>query len=473
MHLRRIELVDFRIFAAASFVPAGEGTTVITGPNGTGKTSVLEAMVYLGTQRSFRGAPREALVRTGCSRAIVRAELQHDASPQLVEAEVVPGGRSRTQVNRKVARGRRDLAAAAPCTIFSPDDLALISGGPSLRRDLLDDALGLVDPEGARAADEVDRILRQRAALLRQAGGRMNRRRDEHAGRVGPTAGRCGKDPGHRPRAVGQRARAVRRPGLQPSRRYPGSGRGRPALPPQLDGGASRRPGRSSDGRPTARGQYGRTAPGRPGPVPVRQRGADARLAGRATLPGPGRCASGCTSWSWRGPVSPRSSCSTTSSPSWTRPAAGRLVAELPEGQSILTTAAPLPAGIEVAEIVDIAQVARGPMSGRGEAGAAGVDEGPRQVGAAIAKVLARIGAAPSPRDDGARLHPLGGAGGSRARRPICGRCGSRMPPWSSGPTIPPGPPGPGWKPRESWPDLRQLGDTSIERVEVVVQRPS
>ena len=174
MHLRRIELVDFRIFAAASFVPAGEGTTVITGPNGTGKTSVLEAMVYLGTQRSFRGAPREALVRTGCSRAIVRAELQNDAGPQLVEAEVVPGGRSRTQVNRKAARGRRDLAAAAPCTIFSPDDLALISGGPSLRRDLLDDALGLVDPEGARAADEVDRILRQRAALLRQAGGRMN-----------------------------------------------------------------------------------------------------------------------------------------------------------------------------------------------------------------------------------------------------------------------------------------------------------
>jgi DNA replication and repair protein RecF len=58
MTLEQIELLDFRIFTAAAFVPESEGTTVITGPNGTGKTSVLEAMVYLGTQRSFRGRNR-------------------------------------------------------------------------------------------------------------------------------------------------------------------------------------------------------------------------------------------------------------------------------------------------------------------------------------------------------------------------------------------------------------------------------
>jgi DNA replication and repair protein RecF len=65
------------------------------------------------------------------------------------------------------------LASAAPCTIFSPDDLSLISGGPRGRRELLDDTLALLDPEGARAADETERVLRQRAALLRQAGGRV------------------------------------------------------------------------------------------------------------------------------------------------------------------------------------------------------------------------------------------------------------------------------------------------------------
>src|SRR5580698_5571722 len=174
MSLEQIELIDFRIFTAASFTPEPEGTTVITGPNGTGKTSVLEAMVYLGTQRSFRGSPREALVRTGADRAIVRAEWRGEHSPTLIEAEVVLSGRSRTMINRKNAPGRKELGEAAPCTIFSPEDLELVRGGPSARRELLDDALGLLDPEGARAADATERVLRQRAALLRQAGGRVS-----------------------------------------------------------------------------------------------------------------------------------------------------------------------------------------------------------------------------------------------------------------------------------------------------------
>jgi DNA replication and repair protein RecF len=174
LSLQRIELTDFRIFGAGSFEPEANGTTVITGLNGTGKTSVLEAMVYLGSQRSFRGAPREALVRTGADRALVRAEWRGEHSPSLIEAEIVLGGRSRTMVNRKATNGRKELSSAAPCTIFSPEDLALVSGGPSIRRQMLDDAMALCDPEGSRAADMTDRVLRQRAALLRQANGRSS-----------------------------------------------------------------------------------------------------------------------------------------------------------------------------------------------------------------------------------------------------------------------------------------------------------
>ena len=174
MSIRHLELTDFRLFRAAVFEPQHDGTTVITGANGTGKTSVLEAIVYLGTRRSFRGAPSEALVRTEATTAIVRAEVAGETGPVSVDAEIAPGGRSRTRVNRKAASARKDLAAAIPCTIFSPEDLALVGGAPKGRRDLLDDALALLDPEGARAADESDRVLRQRAALLRQSGGRVS-----------------------------------------------------------------------------------------------------------------------------------------------------------------------------------------------------------------------------------------------------------------------------------------------------------
>ena len=172
MSVRHLELADFRIFRAVDVDLEAEGTTVITGSNGTGKTSVLEALAYLGTRRSFRGAPPEAMVRTGADSAIVRAELDGPDSPTLVEAQILPAGRSRTRVNRKSVSGRRDLGAAAPCILFSPDDLVIVSGGPKGRREVLDDALAVLDAEGARAADETERILRQRAALLRQAGGR-------------------------------------------------------------------------------------------------------------------------------------------------------------------------------------------------------------------------------------------------------------------------------------------------------------
>jgi DNA replication and repair protein RecF len=170
--LRHLELTDFRIFRHVSVAPEPEGTTVITGINGSGKTSVLEALAYLGTRRSFRGAPPEALVRTGAATAIVRAELDHGGIRSQVDAEIAPSARTRVRVNHKAVNARRDLAAAAPCTIFSPEDLVIISGGPKGRREVLDDALGLLDPEGARAADDTERALRQRAALLRQSGGR-------------------------------------------------------------------------------------------------------------------------------------------------------------------------------------------------------------------------------------------------------------------------------------------------------------
>lgn len=171
MSLQELELTDFRVFRGARFVPEKEGTTLITGDNGTGKTSVLEALAYLGTKRSFRGAPPRAMVRTGAAQALVRAAVDGPDSPVSIEAEIRPTGPGRAQVNGKPATDRKTLGAAAPCSVFSPEDLALVGGGPAGRRDLLDDALSLLDPQGARAADDVDRVLRQRAALLRQAGG--------------------------------------------------------------------------------------------------------------------------------------------------------------------------------------------------------------------------------------------------------------------------------------------------------------
>src|SRR6202044_1631976 len=90
----------------------------------------------------------------------------------LVEAELARTGNSRAQVNRQPAR-RQELAAAAPVTVFSPDDLAIVQRGPSGRRELLDDALRMMDRRVGATIDEAERVTRQRTALLRQAAGRL------------------------------------------------------------------------------------------------------------------------------------------------------------------------------------------------------------------------------------------------------------------------------------------------------------
>ena len=140
MHLQRLWLTDFRSYGSAelTFAP---GLTALLGANGQGKTNIMEAVGYLATLSSFRGAPTEALVRNGANSAIVRAEGERDGRSLLIEAEINSSGRSRVQVNRQRLARTRDLLGALRVSVFSPDDLELVKGGPAERRRYLDEAL--------------------------------------------------------------------------------------------------------------------------------------------------------------------------------------------------------------------------------------------------------------------------------------------------------------------------------------------
>ncbi len=174
MIVERLELVDFRNYPAAAFRLTA-GTTVVIGDNGQGKTNVAEALAYLASLSSFRGAPPDALVRIGARAAIIRAELRDDdGRASLIEAELVPTGRNRVQVNRQRLSKARDLLGVVRVTVFSPDDLSLVKGGPADRRRFLDDTLVALAVKYDAARLEIDRILRQRNTLLRQVGGRLD-----------------------------------------------------------------------------------------------------------------------------------------------------------------------------------------------------------------------------------------------------------------------------------------------------------
>jgi DNA replication and repair protein RecF len=91
----------------------------------------------------------------------------------LIEALIRPGGRGRVQVNRQRLNRARDLLGALRVTVFSPDDLELVKGGPSHRRQFIDDLLVALRPRNDAVRTEFERVVRQRNALLKQSGGRL------------------------------------------------------------------------------------------------------------------------------------------------------------------------------------------------------------------------------------------------------------------------------------------------------------
>ncbi|MET0910388.1 MAG: DNA replication/repair protein RecF [Ilumatobacteraceae bacterium] len=173
MIVEHLEVVDFRNYTSGSF-DLTSGTTLVVGDNGHGKTNLVEALGYLATLSSFRGAPNEALVRMGADTAVIRARVRHDDDRELlVEAEIAIAGRNRVQVNRQRLARSRDLLGTLRITVFSPDDLVLVKGSPSDRRRFLDDTLVALAVKYDAARLELDRIVRQRNTLLKQAGGRL------------------------------------------------------------------------------------------------------------------------------------------------------------------------------------------------------------------------------------------------------------------------------------------------------------
>lgn len=174
MIVERLELVDFRNYGSGIF-DLTSGVTAILGANGEGKTNLAEALAYLATLSSFRGAPNDAMVRVGAETAVIRSTIRHDDGREtLIEAELARTGRNRVQVNRQKLGRVRELLGVVRVTVFAPDDLVLVKGGPGDRRRYMDDTLVALATKYDGIRLDIDRIVRQRNTLLKQAAGRLD-----------------------------------------------------------------------------------------------------------------------------------------------------------------------------------------------------------------------------------------------------------------------------------------------------------
>jgi DNA replication and repair protein RecF len=169
VHVAHLSLHDFRSYERLDLA-LEPGGNVFVGPNGQGKTNLVEAIDYLSTLASHRVATDAPLVRSVADRAVVRAAVVRDGRSAVLEVEIVPGGSNRARVNKSPLPRARELIGLLRTVVFSPEDLALIKGDPSDRRRFLDTLLVTRTPRLAGVRSDYDRILRQRNSLLKTAG---------------------------------------------------------------------------------------------------------------------------------------------------------------------------------------------------------------------------------------------------------------------------------------------------------------
>ncbi|MEU9231025.1 DNA replication/repair protein RecF [Streptomyces subrutilus] len=177
MHVSHLSLADFRSYARAE-VLLDPGVTAFVGPNGQGKTNLVEAIGYLSSLGSHRVSSDAPLVRMGADRAVIRAAVTQGERRQLVELELNPGRANRARINRSSQVRPRDVLGIVRTVLFAPEDLALVKGDPGERRRFLDELVTARSPRMAAVRSDYERVLKQRNTLLKSAA--MARR---HGGR--------------------------------------------------------------------------------------------------------------------------------------------------------------------------------------------------------------------------------------------------------------------------------------------------
>lgn len=167
--VRHVSLADVRNYASVE-VALEPGINAFVGPNGQGKTNLVEAVAYLSTLGSHRVATDAPLIRQGAERGVIRADVVRDDRSLLLEIELIPGKANRARINRSPAAKVRDILGILRTVVFAPEDLALVKGDPSERRRFLDDLLVQRQPRLAGTRADYDRVLKQRNALLKSSG---------------------------------------------------------------------------------------------------------------------------------------------------------------------------------------------------------------------------------------------------------------------------------------------------------------
>ncbi len=162
----RLSIRDFRNLSRVEIEPPGEGF-VLVGDNGEGKTNFLEAIQYLQILRSFRGALDRELISFGKPGFHLAADLVEAPVHQVSVGFVRAGRRKKATLDGVEPARLSEALGTFPAVVFSPQDVGLVSGAPSVRRRFLDVVLSLTSPAYLAALQRYRASLARRNAALR------------------------------------------------------------------------------------------------------------------------------------------------------------------------------------------------------------------------------------------------------------------------------------------------------------------
>jgi DNA replication and repair protein RecF len=166
MRVKRLALTNFRSYANLE-LDLNLGVNTFIGNNGSGKTNIAESLIYLAYLSSHRVANNIPLITLGSDQAIIRAEIERDNRTLQVDLEINASKANRARLNQNPVKSQREILGALQIVYFSPEDLDLVRGDPTDRRNFLDKLMITQSPRMAGVIADYDRVVRQRNTLLK------------------------------------------------------------------------------------------------------------------------------------------------------------------------------------------------------------------------------------------------------------------------------------------------------------------
>jgi len=166
MFISHITLSNFRSYEKLD-LPLKPGTHLFIGENGEGKTNIVESIMYLALQNSHRVSADAPLIKLGNQGAYIRAKIEERDRSALIDLEINNSKANRAKLNQNPLRSQRELSGICQVICFSPEDLDLVRGDPTFRRDYLDKLLITKTPRISGLLSDYERVIKQRNTLLK------------------------------------------------------------------------------------------------------------------------------------------------------------------------------------------------------------------------------------------------------------------------------------------------------------------